>query len=71
MDEKISVQNHKGKETGLLSVTAFPYSDTGKLLVDDDIEDSEEIIGKRVQFEIRITKALDIPPRFVKVNLCL
>ena len=67
LEDKIAVQSYKGKETGLLSVSAIPFSETGKLLIDDDIEDPQQLIGRKVQFQIKITKALDIPKRFVKV----
>ena len=66
-EDKLSIQNYKGKEVGLLSVAGFPYSENGKLLLDEDIDDPSELIGRNVQFQIQIRKTLDIPEHFVKV----
>ena len=67
IDDKISIQNYKGKETGLLSVSGFPHSQSGEIL-DEDIGDPSELIGRNVQFKIEIKKTLDIPKHFIKVE---
>ena len=69
LDDKISVQDYRGSENGLLSVVALPYSQDGTLLTDEDIEDPKELLLKNIQFMIDLKKLLDVPEKYVKVDV--
>ena len=63
IEDNITIQNYKGKETGLLSVIGTAHGEKGL----EDVEDPSELLGKNVRFQIDIKKLLDIPKRFDKV----
>ncbi|XP_065896564.1 kinesin-like protein KIF28P isoform X2 [Dysidea avara] len=72
-EEKLAITDYKGNEVGHLEVEVLPCNPDGTMISDDDdpfVEDPSELVGKSINFLIRIKEAVGLPSKFSKNLHC-
>ncbi|XP_013402033.1 kinesin-like protein KIF28P [Lingula anatina] len=66
-DEHLSITDFRGIEHGRMQVQALPCDTKWKPIEDDFVEDPYELVGKQLNFKMKIGKVGGIPSKYEKV----
>ncbi|XP_013407574.1 kinesin-like protein KIF28P [Lingula anatina] len=66
-DEHLSITDFRGIEHGRMQVQALPCDAKWKPIEDDFVEDPYELVGKQLNFKMKIGKVGGIPSKYEKV----
>jgi len=65
--DKLNIRNYKGDSCGLADVQLAPLDKDGYLLIDECVENTDMLLGKPLEFVVKINKLLGIQLKYKKI----
>jgi len=65
--DKLTIRNYKGDSCGLADVKLAPLNEDGNLLIDECVENTDMLLGKPLEFVVKINKLLGIQLKYKKI----
>ncbi|XP_074652315.1 kinesin-like protein KIF28 isoform X3 [Tubulanus polymorphus] len=70
--EQLSIIDYKAKDVGMLNVEALPCDSNGDEFSENDnvfVDDSEELIGKQLYYNLRLLNARGLPKQYTELYM--
>ena len=69
--DKLNIRNYQGDSCGLADVQLAPLDKDGNILIDECVENTDTLLGKPLEFVVKINKLLGIQLKYKKVCMYL